>query len=234
VNPGTRLEVYNGTAVEETAIKVNNQANDGYAAKLSLANAANVQWDLRAGGSGRGDYSNSAFSIEELTIGHTGTRLIIKQDGNVGIGTVSPGFALDVNGDVNVSSGHSFKVDGTTVSPIFGTFSPNVVNTGSTSTWGSRHGVYMKIGQMVHVSGFCDNGNSGAAGNVLVFTGLPYSVSTSKQAQRDGMGVVGMNNPFATYNVFWDGSLPAIYQGGLPVSSQATFVTFDFTYYTDN
>ena len=102
--PEARLEVYNPGVVEETAIKVNNQTNSGYASKLSIANATNVQWDLRVGGSGRGDYANSAFAIEEMTTGHAGTRLIVKQDGNVGIGTTEPGVKLDVSGAARVTS----------------------------------------------------------------------------------------------------------------------------------
>ena len=40
------------------------------------------------------------------------TNFIVTNAGKVGIGTTSPGYALDVNGDVNVASGKCFRVDG--------------------------------------------------------------------------------------------------------------------------
>ncbi len=95
--PVTRLELYNSAVNEDTTIRVSNQAGVGYAAALRLANAAGIDWGINAGGSGRGDYLNSALAIFENTPGHTGARLIIKQEGNVGIGTTGPSYRLHVS-----------------------------------------------------------------------------------------------------------------------------------------
>ncbi|MFA5346458.1 MAG: hypothetical protein WC315_09330 [Candidatus Omnitrophota bacterium] len=189
-NPGTRLEVYNGTAVEETAIKVNNQANDGYAAKLSLANAANVQWDLRVGGSGRGDYSNSALSIEELTTNHVGTRLIIKQDGNVGIGTTSPGGRLHVHQD---STNANLVVTGN--------FAPELRIASSASDLSTS----VTFGMATGAGHYLGNAASGDAivlsrpGNILF--GTDNSTERMRICKSTGYVGIGTTSPEATLQV---------------------------------
>jgi hypothetical protein len=56
-----------------------------------------------------------------------------------------------------------------------GTWTPNVENTGSSSTWSTKTGRYTKIGRFVYCSFLCDGGNSGTLGSVLVVSGLPFT-----------------------------------------------------------
>jgi len=48
--------------------------------------------------------------IKSGVIGGSGDRIMIKQNGNVGFGTVTPGHRVDVNGDVNVAG--AFRIAG--------------------------------------------------------------------------------------------------------------------------
>jgi hypothetical protein len=56
-----------------------------------------------------------------------------------------------------------------------GTWTPNVQNTSSSSTFSAKTGRYTKIGRFVYCSFVCDGGNSGTAGGALVVSGLPFT-----------------------------------------------------------
>jgi hypothetical protein len=60
-------------------------------------------FSLKINTDGRLSFLNDDLSSEVLTI---------KQDGNVGIGTISPNFALDVNGDIRIEDTHKFFLGG--------------------------------------------------------------------------------------------------------------------------
>jgi hypothetical protein len=62
-------------------------------------------------------------SDDTFIINTNGTeRLRANSSGNVGIGTTSPGYKLDVDGDINMSSGSSLRING--VAQSFGSGSP--------------------------------------------------------------------------------------------------------------
>lgn len=131
--PGAKLEVYNASAVEESAIRVNNQASAGYASRVELWNANGVKWALRAGGSGRGDYGNSAFMVEEETAGSAGTRFMIKKGGNVGIGTQDPSEKVEVfGGNIATKTKYDFFFGNSAGTNMF--IFKNEGNGGTTST----------------------------------------------------------------------------------------------------
>lgn len=56
-----------------------------------------------------------------------------------------------------------------------GTWTPDVVNFGSSSTWTNKNGVYRRIGSIVHYWFNCYGGNSGTAGAGANLTGYPFS-----------------------------------------------------------
>ena len=51
------------------------------------------------------------------------TRIFINNNGNVGIGTLSPNYKLDIAGDINISSGSSFKINGVAIAITDTTYS---------------------------------------------------------------------------------------------------------------
>ena len=67
-----------------------------------------------------------------------------------------------------------------------GTFTPDVKNTSSTSTWTVRVGNYVKIGRLVLAHFYCDGGNTGTAGSQLVVSGLPFTVDAGSGAVNIG------------------------------------------------
>jgi len=115
----------------------------------------------------------------------TGQSLTIKdEDGNtaitIGTSNTATGY-LSLNfGSYNGGSG---TLTGNTLSDYEeGSWSPNVVNSGSSSTFTSKTGRYTKIGRIVYATFVCDSGNSGTAGTGLNLTGLPFAYAGTSNA----------------------------------------------------
>jgi hypothetical protein len=69
--------------------------------------------------------NNADFKISSSVSGTDTDRLVISSSGNVGIGTQPhTTYKLDVNGDVNISTGSSFRIGG----DLLSTFTPSSTN----------------------------------------------------------------------------------------------------------
>ncbi len=80
------------------------------APQLSLSAGAGIaQWAFRNAG---GNLYLATTTVAGTATTSISALTIIGSSGNVGIGTTNPGYALDVNGDVNVASGKCFRVNG--------------------------------------------------------------------------------------------------------------------------
>lgn len=56
-----------------------------------------------------------------------------------------------------------------------GTWTPDLKNASSSSTFTSKSGRYTKIGRLVYCSFVVDAGNTGTAGSIITLTGLPFA-----------------------------------------------------------
>ncbi len=109
-SPSEKLVVGNGNLHVNTPS--NNSLGNGlrlnrpgsYYAGFEIATNDTVDWSIGANSSGFGIYENG--------LGAT-TRIIVKDGGNVGIGTTTPGEKLEVDGNIKFSNGALF--DSTTV-----------------------------------------------------------------------------------------------------------------------
>jgi len=88
----------------------------------------------------------------------------------------SAGIDLSSNGQVKFPATQSASTDANTLDDYEeGTWTPNVQNTSSSSTFSTKTGRYTKIGRFVYCCFLCDGGNSGTAGGSLVISGLPFT-----------------------------------------------------------
>jgi hypothetical protein len=85
------INIENTFSDEEANLQFKNGTPQVY--KLGLSNAVNNELTL-------------------LDITRSKTLLHFNSSGNVGIGTIAPGYKLDVAGDVNISSGNHYKING--------------------------------------------------------------------------------------------------------------------------
>ena len=81
------------------------------AGDASMTDATASKWGLVIGGKTRGDAMIGAFEINEQTNSSPGTRLFIKSGGNIGIGTTTPAYLLEADGDIYANGGW-FRVSG--------------------------------------------------------------------------------------------------------------------------
>ena len=167
---GSQTDAYfgNQTAGATTNLRIQSaSSNDGYI------------FFERSGASENGyiRYSQASDFMAFQTA--SAERMRINSSGNLLVGVTS----ANANGGVlQLKSGITFPAtavaatDANTLDDYEeGTWTPNVQNTGSSSTFSTKTGQYTKIGRFVYCCFLCDGGNSGTAGGALVVSGLPFT-----------------------------------------------------------
>lgn len=141
-------------------------------------------------------------------------RLRIDKDGLLTLGAGQIKFPATVNPSSDVNTLDDYEE---------GTWTPDVKNSASSSTWGTKSGTYIKIGSLVIAWFNCDGGNSGTAGSSLTLSGLPFTVGTVPSGNSI-MG--GCNCAGAGASPIW------ILNTGVFVSNGGGGQTFQATYAT--
>ncbi len=118
-----------------------------------------------------------------------------------------------------------------------GTWTPNVYNSGYTSSWGFKSGRYTKIGNTVHCWARFDGGSTGAGTGNLVLTGLPFA-SKGSTATWNHCGIVGLSGGVigvvGVGTASSGGSSGYIWNGSGYINFVATFISMQFSYETDS
>jgi len=135
---GIPAEIADGDAVDDADASVNNELNTA----LSF-NSTNSLLELTDnGGILSADLSNLVDVETDPQVGANSTNYLSKwdgsalvsgaiyDDGNVGIGTMSPGAKLEISGDLKFSSGGNRNIDGPTSSSLFIKSYPSASNEG--------------------------------------------------------------------------------------------------------
>ncbi|MFZ4724422.1 MAG: beta strand repeat-containing protein, partial [Paludibacter sp.] len=94
---GFYVNQYDTTNESQLIVSVGNGTTSSKYAYLSIRNAdtTGARWDL-------GTYGDNKIRLVDVVNGNA-TRLIVDNTGNVGIGTTSPGYSLDVNGNIHTN-----------------------------------------------------------------------------------------------------------------------------------
>jgi hypothetical protein len=101
IGTATNNKFYFGTYNDGVGLSINRRSSDGVFANV---NEAHAEMDMVVGN------ANSYISFLTTSTNNViaTERMRIDKNGNVGIGTTSPGVKLDVNGDVTVETGASY------------------------------------------------------------------------------------------------------------------------------
>lgn len=191
-SPSTRLEVLGDTEV--ITIRTSYPANLSQRGGLLWKDATNITGaiDTRYDGTTVDMYFGSLYNSGY----NSTTRMVIKGNGNVGIGTTAPGVKLDVNGAIRATAGDSSGLRVHTNSGI--TASNNYMNffTGQSNGWSfNTNGTGADSDSKVVIT---------AAGNVGIGTTSPsykLDISTSQSIR-----VVGSSNGYTQGSIIFQSS----------------------------
>ena len=212
----THMEFSSSGTDFKKAILANGSSGTNGQVLTSGGSGGTVSWTTVSGGGGGSfngyiaDYithdgdTNTYFgfpSDDTFIIKTNGTeRLRANSSGNIGIGTATPGYKLDVVGDINMSSGSSLRINGVAQSFGGGGGSSSSLSGSNTFEWGT--GVSGKEGNAgkIGYSTFSGGGN-----NALDIVGAGTSSSNRNVRIYDNIGI-GTSSPEAYLHVKREGS----------------------------
>jgi len=194
----------NGIFLSQTGTSSTNHAI--MAMKVNGANSGDpfVSWDTDVTGWSMGidNSDNDKLKIAKSKDAvSTDTEMTIDTNGKVGIGTTTPAYLLDVNGDINMSSGSSLRIDGVAQSFGGGGGGSSSLSGSNTFEWGTGVSGKESNAGKIGYSTF-----SGAGYNyALDIVGAGTSSSNRNVRIYDNIGI-GTSSPEAYLHVKREGS----------------------------
>jgi hypothetical protein len=113
-----------------------------------------------------------------------------------------------------------------------GTWTADVFNNGSSSSWAIKNASYTRIGKIVYAYARFDGNNSGTAGGALLLSGLPFACN-SNTGTWNHMGTYGASNAtvgVVTMQPGTGGTTAQLWNGSGQDLSQRTFVSLYMMY----
>jgi len=218
-SPSTNLDIRQNTNADVQLQLYNNNSSVGYASVLKLNadnttgsrynaitsnNGATAQWRISGGGSD----STLAFAT-----GSSNTeRLRILSSGGI-----------TFNGDTAAANAlNDYET---------GSFTPDIKNESSSSTWTVKNGKYVKVGNLVTCWGYCDGGNSGSSGSSIRIYNLPFNSAHGFNA-----GCVGTfiyNGGGQTWGIQMNNNTnnAIVYANSITNTNTLSYTAFFITYY---
>tara|TARA_R100000234_G_scaffold44281_1_gene26351 strand:- start:361 stop:1137 length:777 start_codon:yes stop_codon:yes gene_type:complete len=177
--------------------------------RLGLKNGSNNHVWLGSGGADNFRVSNSSGS----------TLFELNSSGNIVLPSSNAGIHLGVTSATASNLLDDYEE---------GTFTPDVKNQSSSSTFSVRIGNYVKIGRLVLAHFYCDGGNTGTAGSNLVISGLPFTVDA-------GSGAVLIGNFASNGSGENNGGIhqnSGVIDGGSNITTQKSYFSANLIYRT--
>ena len=231
---------YANTGAQFTASGAQNifVADGDFPLGLNRQNDSGIILDIRHDGTNVGSIQERFNNIQ---VGTGETNLLFNNGANEISPSSSSGGTRDNTTDLGANNrrwkdvyvGSSIRIGGTGTANALddyeeGTFTPDVKNQSSSSTFSVRIGNYVKIGRLVLAHFYCDGGNTGTAGSNLVLSGLPFTVDAGSGAVLIGnfaSNGSGENNGGIHQNL-------GVIDGGSNITTQKSYFSANLIYRT--
>jgi hypothetical protein len=192
-SPSYKLDVSGAAASAIVGAQVVNTDPSGYS-NLILRNSGGTakEYQLVVGGSSSASASN--FWLYDATAGQV--RLHVSSVGNVGIGTTSPGYPLDVKGIVNVVDGSNGRINlGATTNYLYGDSAGNLIvgNSGGDRVQIDASGRLL-VGTSSTSATFTTALLQGSAGDAAAQSILRLARGASTPLSGNALGVIAFSN----------------------------------------
>ena len=193
-SPSNTLHVVNSTS-SGGLIQYDGQSNGEFGLKIqSNISGGNFENDFGGGGGLLDLFANSAATTGgDLLVARTQSAtpvLLVKGNGNIGIGTASPSQKLDVVGSIEVSDG--IYIGGTAAANKLDDYEEGTWTPGLSIASSGNSGTYTKVGNVVTAK---FKVIPTASGTNVVITGFPFA-SNSDGEQQGGSREVESSGKF--------------------------------------